>query len=158
MRQEMLLEDPVIAAKPMSFEPPKPLTILLVEDEGFVREVTGKVLQSAGYRVLSTCNAAEAKRKFRRCENGIELLLTDVVLPDRDGLTLANDLRSVYPGLKIIFMSGYPENAVTQSGLHKQEGLYLHKPFSTESLMGKISRVLHKSEKIRTSEEDEVRR
>ena len=62
-----------------------------------MREVTCKVLQSAGYRVVSTQNAADAKRKFRRCSDGVELLLTDVVLPDRNGLTLANDLRTICP-------------------------------------------------------------
>jgi two-component system, cell cycle sensor histidine kinase and response regulator CckA len=125
---------------------PKPSTILLVEDEGFVREVACKVLESSGYRVLSTRNAAEAKRKFRSCGEGIELLLTDVVLPGRDGLTLANDLRAICPTLKTIFMSGYPENAVTLTGLHKQQGLYLHKPFSTASLIEMIRQVLEINE------------
>jgi CheY-like chemotaxis protein len=90
----------------MHVVPPRARTILLVEDEGFVREVTCKVLQSAGYEVLSSCNAAEAKRKFRRCAAGVELLLTDVVLPGRDGLALANELRALCPSLKTIFMSG----------------------------------------------------
>lgn len=143
--QEMSLVMPAI---PDESECAKPLTILLVEDEGFVREVACKVLETAGYRVLSTRNAAEAKRKFRSCEEGIELLLTDIVLPGRDGLTLANELRAICPTLKTIFMSGYPENAVTLAGLHKQQGLYLHKPFSTESLIGMIRRTLEANEKI----------
>jgi two-component system cell cycle sensor histidine kinase/response regulator CckA len=125
---------------------PKLSTILLVEDEGFLREVACKVLESAGYRVLSTRNAAEAKRRFRSCAEGIELLLTDVVLPGRDGIALANDLQTICPTLKTIFMSGYPENAVTLTGLHKQQGVYLHKPFSTESLIGMIRRVLESNE------------
>jgi two-component system, cell cycle sensor histidine kinase and response regulator CckA len=104
--QERSREGGAIAERPTSQGSFKALTILLVEDEGFVRQVTGKVLQSEGYRVLSTGTAAEAERKFRRDADGIDLLLTDVVLPDRDGLTLANDLRTIRPRLKTIFMSG----------------------------------------------------
>lgn len=104
--QEMSLVMPAISDGLMCAVSPKLSTILLVEDEGFVREVACKVLESAGYRVLSTRNAAEAKRKFRGCVEGIELLLTDVVLPGRDGLTLANDLQAICPTLKTIFMSG----------------------------------------------------
>ena len=145
--QEISLVMPAIEERRVCVAPPEPSTILLVEDEGFVREVACLVLKSAGYRVLSTRTAAEAKRKFRSCVEGIELLLTDVVLPGRDGLALANDLQGLCPALKTIFMSGYPENAVTLSGLHKQQGVYLHKPFSTESLIGMVRRVLEATEK-----------
>jgi PleD family two-component response regulator len=104
--QEISLALPAIVDRQVCGVAPRPLTILLVEDEGFVREVACLVLESAGYRVLSTRNAAEAKREFRSCAEGIELLLTDVVLPGRDGLALANDLRALCPTLKTIFMSG----------------------------------------------------
>ncbi len=124
----------------------KRLTILLVEDEGFVREVTRSVLESEGYRVLSTRTAAEARREFRRCADGVELLLTDVVLPDQNGLALANHLREICPELKTILMSGYPKNAVTQDTVQDQGWLYLHKPFSLESLMGKIKGAFSKGE------------
>src|SRR5271167_1976207 len=151
-------ETPAILAGSAGMDSPRPWTILLVEDEGFVREVTCKVLQSEGYRVLETRTAAEAKRKFRGHADGIELLLTDVVLPDRNGLALANDLRAICPELKTIFMSGYPENAVTQSGPHEQEWLYLHKQFSTGLLLEKIRRILQTNEnKSENREEKKVR-
>jgi PleD family two-component response regulator len=104
--QEISSARPIVVDGMTQVATPKPSIILLVEDEGFVREVTCKVLESAGYKVLSTCNAAEAKRKFRGCAQGVELLLTDVVLPGRDGLALAKDLRAIRPALKTIFMSG----------------------------------------------------
>jgi len=81
-------------------------TILLVEDERFLRETTGEILESAGYRVLKTRNAAEAMTAFREYKAIVRLLLTDVVLPGQNGRDLANDLRSVCPDLRVIFISG----------------------------------------------------
>jgi response regulator RpfG family c-di-GMP phosphodiesterase len=81
-------------------------TILLVEDETFLREVTCEILESAGYRVLKTQDAAEAVSVFNEYKAIVRLLLTDVVLPGQNGRDLANNLRSVCPKLKIIFISG----------------------------------------------------
>lgn len=81
-------------------------TILLVEDEAFLREVTCEILESAGYRVLKTRSASEAIDAFREYKTIVRLLLTDVVLPGQNGRDLAIDLRSVCPTLRIIFISG----------------------------------------------------
>lgn len=94
-------------------------TILLVEDEAFLREVTCEILESAGYRVLKTRNAAEATSTFGEYKSIVRLLLTDVVLPGQNGRDLAHDLRSVCPKLKILFISGYPENVVTRHGIQE---------------------------------------
>jgi CheY-like chemotaxis protein len=83
-------------------------TILLVEDESFLREVTCEILESAGYRVLKARTAAEAISAFDEYKTIVRLLLTDVVLPGQNGRDLATDLRSISPKLKIIFTSGYP--------------------------------------------------
>jgi DNA-binding NtrC family response regulator len=83
-------------------------TILLVEDEAFLRDATCDILESAGYRVLKTQNAAEAISAFSEYNAIVRLLLTDVVLPGQNGRDLANELRSVSPKLRIIFISGYP--------------------------------------------------
>ena len=83
-------------------------TILLVEDEAFLRDATCDILESAGYRVLKTQNAAEAISVFSEYNAIVRLLLTDVVLPGQNGRDLANELRSVCPKLRIIFISGYP--------------------------------------------------
>jgi CheY-like chemotaxis protein len=98
-------------------------TILLVEDEAFLREVTCEILESAGYRVLKTRNAVEAAIAFREYKTIVKLLLTDVVLPGQNGRDLANDLRSISPKLRIIFISGYPENAVTRHGI-QEDGMF----------------------------------
>jgi two-component system cell cycle sensor histidine kinase/response regulator CckA len=81
-------------------------TILLVEDENFLREVTCEILESAGYRVLKTRNAKEAISAFTEYKTIVRLLLTDVVLPGENGRDLANELRSVSPKLKVVFISG----------------------------------------------------
>jgi two-component system cell cycle sensor histidine kinase/response regulator CckA len=81
-------------------------TILLVEDEQFLREVTCEILESAGYRVLKTRNAVEALSAFKEFKPIVRLLLTDVVLPGQNGRDLATDLRAMCPKLSIIFISG----------------------------------------------------
>ena len=73
-------------------------TVLLVEDENFVRDVTGEILQSAGYRVLKARNAADAMRTFRQYRDEVQLLLTDVVMPGQNGFNLAHDLKAMTSG------------------------------------------------------------
>ena len=124
-------------------------TILLVEDERFLRETTGEILESAGYRVLKTRNAAEAITAFREYKAIVRLLLTDVVLPGQNGRDLANDLRSVSPDLRVIFISGYPENVVTRQGIQENGMFYLPKPFSLQSLTRKVRQVLEPREKAK---------
>jgi len=117
-------------------------TILLVEDEALVREVTCEILEISGYRVLKARTAAEATIAFTRYKNIVKLLLTDVVLPDRNGRELAGALRVARPDLKTIFISGYPENAVTRNGTEEEGMFYLAKPYSFQSLTRKVRQVL----------------
>jgi DNA-binding response OmpR family regulator len=126
-------------------------TILLVEDETFLREVTCEILESTGYRVLKTRNAAEATSAFRQYKTIVKLLLTDVVLPGQNGRDLANDLRGVCPKLRIIFISGYPENVVTRHGIQEDGMFYLPKPFSLQSLTRKVRQVLEQKETENTN-------
>jgi len=123
-------------------------TILLVEDEKFVREVASEILRSAGYRPLPARCAEEARRLFYEHED-VHLLVTDVVLPDDNGAHLADELGSRRPGLKTIFISGYPENAVARAGVQEHDfRYYLPKPFSSQSLTTKIKQVLEESDPI----------
>jgi len=121
--------------------PRMPATILLVEDETFVREVASQILCLAGYRVLEARNAAEAHLAFRCHANHLQLLLTDVVLPDHDGSDLAHELTTQSRDIKTILISGYPENSVTTKGL-RPGWSYLPKPFSAGSLLHKIRETL----------------
>ena len=128
-------------------------TILYVEDEAFVREVTCEVLRSAGYRVLTAKNAAEAVRVYDQRSGDVELLLTDVVLPGETGRALACRLRRENPGLKILLVTGYAEQmAVREAKLEE----CLPKPFSTEVLLRRVRQLLDCRE-IRIGTEDLVR-
>jgi CheY-like chemotaxis protein len=115
--------------------------VLVVEDEAFVREVTVEILQAAGYHVLKARHAIEAAAVFRQCEEKVDLLVTDVVLPGRNGRDLSRELTRLRPDLKTIFISGYPNNVVRNATLDDRS-LYLSKPFSVESLMRKVHEAL----------------
>ena len=99
-------------------------TILLVEDETFVRDVACEILSSEGYRVLQARNAAEAVKAFRAQPEAVQLILADVVLPDRNGCDMALELA---PGTspRVIFISGYPVNRITRNGLQQSGWFYL---------------------------------
>ena len=116
--------------------------ILLVEDDALVREVAADILEFEGFRVLKARNAQEAKMAFHRYAEIVRLLITDVVLPGQDGRDLANDLRTAYPRLRVVFVSGFPENAVTRRGVIDTDMLYLPKPFSAESLVRIVKQAL----------------
>jgi two-component system cell cycle sensor histidine kinase/response regulator CckA len=114
-------------------------TILLVEDEAFVRDVTCEVLRSAGYQVLAARNAADAVRMYEARSGEVELLLSDVVLPGETGPAMALRLRREHPELKVLFVTGYAEQMGLLEG--KQEE-FLAKPFSAEALLRKVRQVL----------------
>jgi CheY-like chemotaxis protein len=113
-------------------------TILLVEDEAFVREVTCEVLRGAGYRVLSARDSAEAEQRYEtNCE--IDLLITDMILPRENGRVLAETLRKHDRNLRVLFVSGYAE----QIGLLNEDAVAcLSKPFSSRALLESVRRVL----------------
>lgn len=140
--------DPGAPAGPALFSPAPASnslvpTILLVEDEAFVRQVAGEILSLEGYRVLAARNATDAIRAFRAHPEEVQLLLTDVVLPDRNGCDLALELVSISGDVKAIFISGYPENPITRKGLPRPGWFYLPKPFSATSLLQKVKEVLN---------------
>jgi two-component system, cell cycle sensor histidine kinase and response regulator CckA len=136
------LGDPACASLALAFNVGVP-TILLVEDDAFVCDVAYEVLRSAGYRVLAARNAATAVRAFRSHTDRVQLLLTDVVLPDRDGCDLALELGTSESGLKAIFISGYSENCITRKGIRHPGWFYLPKPFSALSLLRRVKEALN---------------
>ncbi len=118
-------------------------TILLVEDEAFVREVTGEVLRSAGYEVLVARDAVEAASVYSARPGGVELLLSDVVLPGENGRALARRLQRGNPDLKVLLVTGYAEQmglqgAQEQGGQGEAAEECLAKPFSTEVLLRRV--------------------
>lgn len=117
-------------------------SILLVEDENFVREVTAEILIAAGYSVLKARSAVEGVREFRQHRGEVELLVVDVVLPGKSGRDMAMELMKENPCLKTIFISGYPENTADRNKDFLRNTIYLAKPFSLSSLMQTIRDVI----------------
>ena len=124
--------------------PPSPNTetILLVEDENYVREVACEILETAGYTVVSANCAKEALAMFEK-DGPFHLLVTDIVMPGMNGRELAKQLLSLKPDLKTIYMSGYTDSAIIRQDLQSSEHMYLQKPFTLESLTEKVRSVLN---------------
>lgn len=117
-------------------------TILLVEDEEFVREVTREALELSRYRVLSAKDAFEGIELFERFGGKVDLLLTDIVMPGMNGHVLSQALQKRAPHLKTIYMSGYTDNAIVRQGISLENAIYLQKPFTLEFLAEKVREVI----------------
>ena len=120
-------------------------TILVVEDEKAVRELTVRMLRQLGYIVLTASSGAEALEIGQTHDGAIHLLLTDVVMPAMSGRHLADQLQVKRPGTKVLFLSGYTENTVVHHGVLDAGVNFLPKPFSRESLAKKLREVLAKA-------------
>jgi CheY-like chemotaxis protein len=118
-------------------------TILLVEDEEAVRELAAVVLTEIGYKVHAANNGLEAMQIANRL-NGehIHLLLTDMVMPQMDGKHLASILQLHRPGIKVLFCSGYTEDAVIQHGALDRGVAFLQKPYTPGTLARKVREIL----------------
>jgi PAS domain S-box-containing protein len=121
-------------------------TILLVEDETAVRSVAARVLGNQGYTVIQAANGEEALEHLDDYEGKIDLLLTDVVMPDMGGPELTSRIRERRPDVKVLLMSGYAEGDKLQERVVDGEHSFLQKPFSAESLTLRVREVLDRSE------------
>jgi two-component system cell cycle sensor histidine kinase/response regulator CckA len=117
-------------------------TILLVEDEDAVRKITKLILQSLEYTVLEAVNGAEAVRVCERHPEPIHLLMTDVVMPQMGGRQVAERLAACRQGIKVLFISGYTDDAVVRHGILEAEVAFLQKPFTPMGLARKVREVL----------------
>ena len=120
-------------------------TVLVVEDEDAVRQMTTRVLIQQGYTVLEAGNGRDGIALARRHEGPIHLLVTDVVMPEMGGLELAARLAEVRPGTSVIFMSGYAEGDKLQPGIRDSNVPFLQKPFSAESLILRVREALDRA-------------
>jgi CheY-like chemotaxis protein len=121
-----------------------PETILLVEDEAFVRKVTAEVLESAGYRLVIAGSAVEALEASRGGTRPVDLLLADVVMPGMNGRELAAEFETLYPRARVLLMSGYAEQLALCASV-PYDKKYLAKPFSVPVLLGRVREVLDKN-------------
>lgn len=120
---------------------PRRRTILLVEDEPFVREATCGILESAGFEVLPAEDARDVMEVYEACPRRIDLVMTDMVLPGRTGQQLGQDLRQRSPGIVVLVTSGYgnPEYETEAPDLRTY---FLAKPYSRRTLVEKIEKIL----------------
>ena len=117
-------------------------TILVVEDEEEVRKLAVAILKKQGYRTLEAAHGGDAFLICEQEKEGIHLLLSDIVMPEMNGPELARRLRYFYPEIRVLFMSGYTDNAILQHGMLEKEVFFLQKPFSVDGLAGKVREVL----------------
>ena len=122
-------------------------TILLVEDQPSLRELAQIMLEQDGYKVLPAESPAQALEIAEAHAGAIHLLLTDVVLPGMNGRVLAEQLAKVRPEVKVLFVSGYTENVIAHQGELDPGTHFLEKPFSHETLSGKLRAVLDESDR-----------
>ena len=117
-------------------------TILIVEDDPGIRELSMKILSRYGYQVLAAAGGEEARQVSERHDGVIDVLLSDVVMPGMNGPMVAEMLTRMRPELKVVFMSGYTDNAVVRHGVMGRNLPFLQKPFTPERLANKIVEVL----------------
>jgi PAS domain S-box-containing protein len=117
-------------------------TVLLVEDEDVVRGLAQRILEEAGYRVITANGGEEAVTWCANNAETIHLLLTDVVMPDTSGKELAERLTSLRPQTKVLFMSGYTDEAIVHHGVLDSNVEFLQKPFTPRALSRKVRQVL----------------
>jgi hypothetical protein len=140
---------PSVAAALIEAEPPRPVerhraeeTILVVEDEELVLDVASRILMQHGYHVLMARSGTEAFEIINEYRGTIDLLLTDVVMPGITGKEVAERVAVLRPGIRVLYMSGYPESVVASQGVVDQAIRLLSKPFKAVDLLDHVREVL----------------
>jgi GAF domain-containing protein/ActR/RegA family two-component response regulator len=132
------VQDPPATQRAAAGAPGGSETILLVEDEDEVRELAREILEMNGYTVLDAASGAEALRVCRQRQDPIHLLLTDVVMPGMSGPELARQAEALRPEAKVVYVSGYTDDALGRHGVLEPGIILLAKPFTPDSLLGAV--------------------
>lgn len=117
-------------------------TILVVEDDDMVRELVKRVLERFGYRVLTAASGGEALTAAEKSQERIDLLLTDVVMPNMNGRKLARRMSAIQPSLKVVYTSGYTDEAIAHHGVFSHDVTLVEKPLSISALTSVVRSVL----------------
>jgi CheY-like chemotaxis protein len=117
-------------------------TILLVEDEDLVRSLVREILTGNGYKVLEAASGKEALEICAVYTDTIHLLLTDVIMPKMGGSELRDHVVSIFPDIKVLFMSGYTDDSVALQGILESDVEYIEKPFTPDNLSKKVREAL----------------
>ena len=133
----------VVADEPSYLRTPKGETVLIVEDEDALREVTERIFTTSGYRVITAANGADAVATAARYDGDIHLLITDVVMPNMLGKEAAEKIRQLKPDIQVLYMSGYAQPVLASQGRLDPDVNLIEKPFSASSIVEKAGRVLN---------------
>jgi two-component system, cell cycle sensor histidine kinase and response regulator CckA len=117
-------------------------TVLLVEDNPEVRAIIGEILRGDRYRVLEAADSQEGLQRFSGHAEQINLLLVDVIMPGKGGLELYREIRTLDPGVRVLFMSGYPEQQVRAQGVLASDLAFISKPWAPAELLNRVRGVL----------------
>ena len=117
-------------------------TLLVVEDEEQVRELVIEMLETHGYHVLEASNGKEAISIYNKNRDSINLILTDVVMPEMGGKKLIQSLNNFKEGTKVLYMSGYTDNIIGHHGVLNEGVVFLQKPFTLSNLSQKVRKSL----------------
>jgi CheY-like chemotaxis protein len=135
-------ETPSVEARPQTL-PRGSETILLVEDEEIVRAVARQVLEQAGYTVLEAANGKVALLTLAGHAGPVDLVVSDVVMPHMSGRELVDQLKTEWPNIRALLMSGYTDDAVVRHGILSAETSFIQKPFSASDLANKVRETLN---------------
>ncbi len=120
---------------------PKQQYILVVEDDSGVRELITNILSTAGYKILEAQNGQEALEILHHHYPGVDLIISDIIMPEMSGFDLGKKIKQRYPGVKMLFMSGYSQELTKNSALKLTRSNFLKKPFTPADLLKKINRI-----------------
>ncbi len=123
-------------------------TILVVEDEEKVRKLAVRILQKQGYKVLEASHGNNALVLCKQHKRAIHLILTDVVMPGISGPDLTKRLAPLHPEMKVLYTSGYTDNAIVHHGILEEGINFIQKPFTVDELLRKVREVLDKQTRI----------
>ena len=117
-------------------------TVLLVEDDPAVRKLAARILSSKGYTVIESDSAADAIARAKSYHKPMDLMLTDVVMPEMKGPEVFEAIRRPHPETRVLYMSGYTDDVIVHQGVLKEGVAYIQKPFSVQGLLNKVACVL----------------
>jgi CheY-like chemotaxis protein len=131
------------AAHPRESSPPRRTeTVMVVEDDTMVRRLVSKIIARAGCTVLSAASPRECLEHLAGHHGPLHLLVTDVIMPGLNGKELFAEVARRFPGIRVLYMSGYTHNVIAHHGVLEEGVNFLQKPFSVDALLAKVSAVL----------------
>lgn len=119
-------------------------TILIVEDDDLVRNLAKQILDKNGYKVIALENGKQAIQHIQDTGHNVDVLLTDVIMPQMNGKELQHEITKILPGIKVIYMSGYTDDVIAHHGVLDKGVNFIHKPFTSQKVLSKVREVLNK--------------